>query len=70
MKTILYKIFNTFIVFLRPISDQNIGNLTIVFVILKLLHVLNWNYVWIISPLWTNAIFLIIAAWIQRTLRN
>ena len=29
--------------------------LTIVFVVLKLTHVINWSWVWILSPLWIGA---------------
>mgnify|MGYP001602990955 CR=1 FL=1 len=35
-------------VYLTPI-------LTIVFVVLKLTHVINWSWVWILSPLWIGA---------------
>ena len=28
------------------------GMLTIAFVVLKLCHVINWRWVWVLSPLW------------------
>ena len=29
-----------------------IGLLTLVFVVLKLTHYINWSWVWVLSPLW------------------
>lgn len=41
------------------------GILTIVFAILKLCKVINWSWVWVLSPLWINfglvAVILIVA---------
>lgn len=28
------------------------GLLTIAFIVLKLTHVINWSWVWVLSPLW------------------
>lgn len=28
--------------------------LTIVFVVLKLVHVINWSWLWVLSPLWIS----------------
>ena len=37
------------------------GLLTIVFIVLKLTHVINWSWVWVLSPIWiTTGIVLII----------
>lgn len=38
------------------------GLLTIVFIVLKLTHVINWSWWWVLSPLWIDIIlvFLII----------
>jgi hypothetical protein len=41
------------------------GLLTIVFVVLKLTHVIGWSWVWVLSPIWISAaavfgIFLIV----------
>ena len=36
------------------------GLLTILFVGLKLTHVINWSWWWVLSPIWINAIWLII----------
>ena len=35
------------------------GLLTIAFVVLKLLGVINWSWIWVLSPLWIS--FIIIA---------
>lgn len=32
------------------------GLLTVAFVVLKLTHVLDWGWFWILSPLWISAI--------------
>lgn len=36
------------------------GLLTILFVGLKLAHVINWSWWWVLSPLWIEAAWLII----------
>jgi hypothetical protein len=28
--------------------------LTVAFIVLKLCHVINWHWIWILSPLWIN----------------
>lgn len=39
------------------------GILTIVFVVLKLINVINWSWVWVLSPLWIElAAYLVIIA--------
>ena len=38
------------------------GLLTIVFIVLKLCGVIDWSWVWVLSPLWISvALFLVIA---------
>lgn len=34
--------------------------LTIVFIVLKLTHVINWSWWWVLSPLWIGALFAIV----------
>lgn len=34
--------------------------LTIVFIILKLVGVISWSWWWVLSPLWINAIFVVL----------
>ena len=36
------------------------GVLTVVFVVLKLVGVINWSWVWVLSPLWISAIITIV----------
>lgn len=31
------------------------GLLTVAFVVLKLCHVINWSWVWVLAPLWIGA---------------
>ena len=38
------------------------GVLTIVFIVLKLCHVINWSWVWVLSPLWIGWALMLIAA--------
>lgn len=39
------------------------GLLTIVFIVLKLTHVINWSWWWVLSPIWiTFLIFVVIVA--------
>ena len=40
------------------------GILTIVFIVLKLTHVIDWSWVWVLSPLWVSAIITIIVLFI------
>lgn len=40
------------------------GLLTLVFIVLKLCHVIDWSWVWVLSPLWISfsiAILIIVA---------
>lgn len=37
-----------------------VGLLTIVFIVLKLLGVISWSWVWILSPLWISTIIVVI----------
>ena len=36
------------------------GLLTLVFIVLKLCHVINWSWLWVLSPTWITAIIIII----------
>lgn len=36
------------------------GLLTIVFIVLKLCHVISWSWWWVLSPTWITAIIIII----------
>lgn len=45
--------------------------LTIVFVVLKLCHVIAWSWVWILSPLWIGFLLwlvfvIIITIWVKK----
>lgn len=47
------------------------GLLTIAFIVLKLVGVIDWPWIWVLSPLWIGAaiiivIILVIAAWANR----
>lgn len=36
------------------------GLLTIVFIVLKLLKVINWSWLWVLSPIWITIVLIII----------
>lgn len=36
------------------------GLLTIVFIVLKLLNVINWSWIWVLSPLWIGPCLVIL----------
>ena len=37
-----------------------VGLLTITFIVLKLLKVISWSWLWVLSPLWIAALLIII----------
>lgn len=49
------------------------GLLTIVFIVLKLCHVISWSWVWVLSPIWIPTILIIIIAgwlvWLENRRR-
>ena len=45
------------------------GLLTIVFIVLKLLGVINWSWLWVLSPLWISfalVVAILIIMWIFK----
>jgi hypothetical protein len=36
------------------------GLLTIVFIVLKLTHIISWSWLWVLSPIWTSAILVFV----------
>lgn len=44
-----------------PVGGVSFGSLlTLVFIVLKLTGVINWSWVWVLSPLWISAILILI----------
>ena len=39
-----------------------VGLLTICFIVLKLIGIINWSWLWVISPIWISAIIVILLA--------
>lgn len=37
-----------------------IGLLTIAFIVLKLLNIITWSWIWVLSPIWIEAILVIV----------
>lgn len=37
-----------------------VGVLTIIFVVLKLINVIDWNWFWVLSPIWISAILTLV----------
>jgi len=43
------------------------GLLTIAFIVLKLCHVIEWSWLWVLSPLWISfVIIMMIAIWLAN----
>ena len=40
------------------------GLLTIVFIVLKLCHIIKWSWLWVLAPLWISAILGVISVFI------
>ena len=40
------------------------GLLTIAFIVLKLLGVITWSWVWVLSPIWITLVLILIAVFI------
>lgn len=36
------------------------GALTLIFIVLKLLKIINWSWIWVLSPIWITFIILVI----------
>ena len=36
------------------------GLLTIAFIVLKLCHVIEWSWIWVLSPIWISVIMVIV----------
>ena len=36
------------------------GLLTIVFIVLKLVNVIDWSWLWVLSPLWIGVVFWVV----------
>ena len=44
-----------------------IGVLAIVFIVLKLCNVIDWSWVWVLSPIWIDVIlWVILVVWASR----
>ena len=37
-----------------------VGLLTIVFIVLKLTKIINWSWIWVISPIWITIVLVIL----------
>ena len=46
------------------------GVLTIIFVVLKLVNVIHWSWLWVLSPLWINIALIIILIIIVSLINN
>lgn len=44
------------------------GVLTIVFIALKLAHIIEWSWVWVLAPLWIELILVVIIVLIMYSL--
>ena len=37
-----------------------VGLLTLAFIVLKLCHVINWSWLWVLSPIWISTILVVL----------
>ena len=44
------------------------GLLTVAFIVLKLCHVIEWSWCWVLSPIWISAIVVVVCAVIVASL--
>ena len=51
-------------------SDKRIsfvGVLAIVFIVLKLMGIISWSWLWVLSPIWINALLIILLTyWVYK----
>lgn len=43
------------------LSISFVGALTLIFIVLKLIGEINWSWVWVLSPIWIEVVFIIFA---------
>lgn len=44
-----------------------VGLLQIVFIVLKLCGIINWSWIWVLSPIWIEVLLIVILViWIRR----
>lgn len=41
-----------------------ISILTLIFIVLKLCKIINWSWIWVLSPIWISVLFLILLFYI------
>lgn len=42
--------------------------LTIIFIVLKLVDVINWSWLWVLSPIWINTLIVVVLILLIRRL--
>lgn len=47
-----------------------VGELTIAFIVLKLLGVIDWSWLWVLSPIWLTTVIIVAAAIILVVIGN
>jgi hypothetical protein len=55
--------------FLEPIRNI-LENILVVFVILKLTNLINWSWLWILSPIWVGFFIGLFKAILKRTIKG
>lgn len=46
------------------------GLLTIIFIVLKLLKIITWKWIWVLSPLWIEAIICLVVLIVWLIIHN
>ena len=54
----------------KSIGGTGLGALTLIFITLKLIGVIDWSWFWVLSPLWIEILLVVlvvlVALWLRR----
>lgn len=50
------------------IETISIAGATLLLILLKLFHVITWNWFWVVSPLWLPLVMLLVFVFISNTM--
>ena len=46
------------------------GGVTLIFVVLKCLHIIDWKWIWVLSPIWLPTVAIILICFIYISLHG
>ena len=56
--------------FRKEIHNFEVRTWTTIFIVLKITHVISWNWIWVLCPLWIDLCLRIIAEIIKQHRKN